>query len=82
MYHAPNGVAAQPSRHARLFELIRQQNLASMKQQEPSIKHVKVKRAVAKRPVEPKRPQSLEVEFEFNTDRLLKSATNSLRRAG
>ena len=29
MYHAPQAAAAAPSRHARLWELIRQQNLAA-----------------------------------------------------
>ncbi len=76
MYHAPQGVAAKPSRHARLFELIRQQNLSAMKQT------AEVVRVEPKRPVETKRSDALEVEFEFNTDQMLQSATNSLRRAG
>ena len=76
MYHAPQGVAAQPSRHARLFELIRQHNISAMK---PSAEVVRVE---PKRPVQAKQPKTLEVEFEFNADRMLKSASNSLRRAG
>jgi hypothetical protein len=75
MYHAPQGVAAQPSRHARLFELIRQKNLSAIN---PPAEVVRVE---PKRPVEAKQPETLEVEFEFNANRMLKSASNSLRRA-
>ena len=75
MYNAPQAVAAEPSRHARLWELIRQQNLAAAK------KPADVVRAAPKRKVQAKRPEPLEVEFEFNTDRMLKSASNSLLRA-
>ncbi len=76
MYHAPHGVVAKPSRHARLFELIRQQNLSTIK---PPVEMIQV---VPKRPAALKRPEPLEVEFDFDPDRMLKSATNSLRRAG
>ncbi|MFY0661176.1 MAG: hypothetical protein JXR15_11835 [Shimia sp.] len=75
MYHAPHAVAAEPSRHARLWELIRQQNLATMKKPADAV------RVAPKRPVQAKRPEALEVEFEFNPDQMLKSASNSLRRA-
>ncbi len=75
MYHAPQAVAAEPSRHARLWELIRQQNLAAMKTPADVVQ-------VAPKPhAQAKRPEPLEVEFEFNTDRMLKSASNSLMRA-
>ncbi len=73
MYHAPHAVAAEPSRHARLWELIRQQNLAAMKTPANVVQ-------VAPKP-KAQKPESLEVEFEFNTDRMLKSASNSLMRA-
>ncbi len=75
MYHAPHAVAAEPSRHARLWELIRQQNLAAMKTP------ANVVQVAPKPTVQAKRPEPLEVEFEFNTDRMLKSASNSLKRA-
>ena len=75
MYHAPQAAAAEPSRHARLWELIRQQNLAATK------KPANVVKVAPKAKVQAKRPESLEVEFEFNTDRMLKSASNSLMRA-
>ncbi len=76
MYHAPHAVTAEPSRHALLWELIRQQNLATMK------KPADVVRVAPKRAVQANRPEALEVEFEFNADRMLKSASNSLRRSG
>lgn len=72
MYHAPQAMAAEPSRHARLWELIRQQNLATKKKPTNAV------RVAAKPKTHAKRPEPLEVEFEFNTDRMLKSATNSL----
>ncbi|WP_412554665.1 hypothetical protein [Shimia sp. MIT1388] len=75
MYHAPQAAAAEPSRHARLWELIRQQNLAAKK------KPANVVQVAPKPKVQAKRPDSLEVEFEFNADRMLKSASNSLLRA-
>ncbi|MCH2066620.1 MAG: hypothetical protein MK208_05270 [Shimia sp.] len=75
MYHAPQAAAAAPSRHARLWELIRQQNLAAKK------KPANVVRVAPKPKVQAKGSEALEVEFEFNTDRMLKSASNSLLRA-
>ena len=74
MYHSPQAVAAEPSRHARLWELIRQQNLAAMKTP------ANVVQVAPKPTVQATRPEPLEVEFEFNTDRMLKSASNSLKR--
>ncbi|MCP4823364.1 MAG: hypothetical protein GY892_04520, partial [Shimia sp.] len=74
-YHAPKAVAAEPSRHARLWELIRQQNLAAMKTP------ANVVQVAPKPKVQAKPAERLEVEFEFNTDRMLKSASNSLLRA-
>lgn len=75
MYHAPQAVAAEPSRHARLWELIRQQNLAAMKTP------ANVVQVAPKPKAKTQKSESLEVEFEFNTDRMLKSASNSLMRA-
>ena len=75
MYHAPQAAAAEPSRHARLWELIRQQNLSAMK------KPANVVQVAPKPKAQAKRAEPLEVEFEFNTDRMLKSASDSLLRA-
>ena len=85
MYHAPGAVVAQPSRHARLFELIRQQNLAAMKptadakpmaEVTPIVPRPVVQAAPKPAPEAPKAPK----EDDFISDRLLKSATASLRR--
>ncbi|GAA6178759.1 hypothetical protein NBRC116594_01970 [Shimia sp. NS0008-38b] len=59
MFHAPHAVVAQPSRHKRLFELLRQQNMASQCED-----------------IKPKRQ-----EGDFLAERLLRSATSSLRRS-
>lgn len=81
MYHAPQAVAAQPSRHARLFELFRQQNIAAMKASEP-VAEPKPAPEVTQFVPKPKQQPSQNVDAdEAITSRLLKSATASLRRA-
>ncbi len=66
MFHVRSSNYHQPPRHARLFELLRQQNLAEEREE-----------ALARRPVE----LFATDHFEFRAERLMKNATESLLRS-
>ncbi|MBO9401470.1 MULTISPECIES: hypothetical protein [unclassified Shimia] len=66
MFHVRSSTYAKPARHARLFELLRQQNLALAHEE-----------ALARQPVDMFKAD----HFEFRAERMVKHAAESLLRS-